>query len=308
MSMKRWYYTYAGLRVVSELRIPEWSVFEEPQPFGEAEVFFTLKDTPDGQPAWAENHPFISLEEYRFYTPEAGYYRVREGREIVVKPAPGAMISTVQLFLLGSAWSALCYQRGLSVFHASAVQVEDEAVAFCAHQGMGKSTMAAWLAVRGHALVSDDLTRFDIPVQGQLTIYPSAPRLKLWRDALSALEWSSEELERDHFRFEKFYLPWTGVRQQQPLPLRAIYLLEWGEWNITRLSGGTALHRFVSAATHRGALLEPMGQLGAYWHQCLELVSRVPVWELKRPRDLPAMGQTVDLLASHWASIKQEKP
>ncbi len=49
MSMKRWYYTYAGLRVVSELRIPEWSVFEEPQPFDEAEVFFTLKDTPDGQ-------------------------------------------------------------------------------------------------------------------------------------------------------------------------------------------------------------------------------------------------------------------
>ena len=136
---------------------------------------------------------------------------------------------------------------------------------------MGKSTMAAWLTARGYALVSDDLTRFDIPAQGQPTIYPSAPRLKLWRDALSALEWSSAELERDHFRADKFHLPLAEDGRQQPLPLRAIYLLEWGECNIIRLSGGTAVRRFVSAATYRGALLEPMGKMGAYWQQCLEL-------------------------------------
>jgi hypothetical protein len=167
--------------------------------------------------------------------------------------------------------------------------------------------MAAWLTNQGYALVSDDLTRFDIPVQGQPTIYPSAPRLKLWHDALNALEWNSEELERDHFRADKFHLSLAEDGRQRPLPLRAIYLLEWGEWCVIRLSGGAAVRRFVSAATYRGALLEPMGKLGAYWRQCLELVRRVPVWELKRPRDLAAMDQTVDALTGHWDSIEQEQ-
>lgn len=219
---------------------------------------------------------------------------------------PARVGAEVRLFLLGSAWGALCYQRDMLVLHASAVRVENEAVAFCAHQGMGKSTMAAWLTARGYALVSDDLTRFDIPAQGQPTIYPSAPRLKLWRDALSALEWSSAELERDHFRADKFHLPLAEDGRQQPLPLRAIYLLEWGECNIIRLSGGTAVRRFVSAATYRGALLEPMGKMGAYWQQCLEMVRRVPVWELQRPRDLAAMEQTVRRLQAHWTNNRQE--
>ena len=51
------------------------------------------------------------------------------------------------------------------------------------------------------------------------------------------------------------------------------------------------MRHFVSAATYRGALLEPMGKFGAYWRQCLEVVRRVPVWELQRPRDLAAMEQ-----------------
>lgn len=134
-------------------------------------------------------------------------------------------------------------------------------------------------------------------------MYLSAPRLKLWREALGALGWSSEQLDRDHFRFDKFHLSWTGDRAAQPLPLRVIYVLAWGDLSISRLTGQTALRRFVAAATYRGALLEPMGQLSAHWGRCLELVRRVPVWELKRPRDLSAMDQTVALLTSHWGKL-----
>jgi hypothetical protein len=49
-----------------------------------------------------------------------------------------------------------------------------------------------------------------------------------------------------------------------------------------------------------------MGQLAAYTRHCLELVRRVPVWELKRPRDLSAMDKTVKLLEDHWGKIGLE--
>jgi len=82
----------------------------------------------------------------------------------------------VRLYLLGSAWGALCYQRDLLVLHASAVRVDGRAVAFCGRPGMGKSTLAAWLAESGHALVSDDLARFEtLPREGHSsTLLPRA--------------------------------------------------------------------------------------------------------------------------------------
>ena len=75
---------------------------------------------------------------------------------------------------------------------------------------------------------------------------------------------------------------------------------EWGDLRLNRLTGQAALRRFVSAATYRGALLEPMGKMGVYWRQCLELVRCVQVWELRRPRDLAAQEQIVQRLQEHW--------
>jgi hypothetical protein len=127
---------------------------------------------------------FIPSDEYRFRVQHVGSYWIRAGREIVVTPTPDAGMREVRLFLLGTAWAALCYQRGLLPLHASAVQVGDHAVAFCGATGTGKSTLAAWLSERGYSLISDDRCRFDISPQGQALVYPSARRSKLWRDAL----------------------------------------------------------------------------------------------------------------------------
>jgi hypothetical protein len=298
--LKHWHYLYAGLRVASDLQIPEWATFEQPQPEDEADLMILLADMPDEGPANGEIPPFISADEYRFHVPDVGSYLVLKGREITVAPFPGAGLNEVRLFLLGTAWGALCYQRGLLVLHAGAIQVDKGAVAFCGTAGMGKSTITAWMCAHGYPFVCDDLSRFDIPDCGEPLVYPSTPRLKLWRDALMSLGINNEELQRDFLRFDKFHLPWSVDEPLKPLPLRGIYLLEWGASDILRLSGRTALSRFLSAATYRGVLIEPMGRMSAYWRSCLELVRRVPVWELTRPRDLSSMDKTVRLLERHW--------
>jgi hypothetical protein len=82
--------------------------------------------------------------------------------------------------------------------------------------------------------------------------------------------------------------------------LRAVYLLEWGDLHLSRLTGYTALHRLIAASTYRGALLEPMGKMGTHWQQCLELVRRVQVWELRRPRAPESIPQTIQFLEENW--------
>lgn len=293
--MAPWRYQYMGLSVVSDLEIPEWAAFAHPGAGDAADVVIELAGSPTRQVARAWQ---VAGDEYRLSLPEAGEYCVRAGRAISVSPVPGADWRAVRVFLLGSAWGALCYQRGLLVLHASAMCVGAGAVAFCAPQGQGKSSLAAWMAARGHPFVSDDLCRIALCEPDMAVIYPATPRLKLWRETLDRLGWQGVELDHAPFGADKLQHPPAGVACA-PVALRAIYLLEWGESSIIRLQGYAGLRRLVSAATYRPELLEPLGRLGAYWRQCLELTQRVPVWQLTRPRDFGKMDATVDALIEH---------
>jgi hypothetical protein len=300
--MHNWCYTYAGLRISSELELPEWRPFGTTALFAEPDVTILLGPAlRDNSPSLLAD-PIISPDEYQFLVPEIGAFRVTCGSKIVVSPAATAGENELRLFLLGSAWGALCYQRGLFAVHASAVCTEGGAVLFCALPGKGKSTMTAFLAAAGCGLVSDDLCCIDMSSRGTPLVHPSSQRFRLWKDALEVLGWATDTLERDHFRFDKFLLPCEQPPAPAPGPvaLRAIYLLEWGEPQLVRLQGLNALHRFVAAGVYRGELLEKMGLSGAYWQRCLELLQKVPVWELTRPQDLAIMADTVAMLQSHW--------
>lgn len=300
--MHKWHYLYAGLRVSSDLELPEWATFLRAGSFADPDVTIRV-DVAQSDGLFAVTpESVITTDKYHFFMPEVGAYRIENGKEIVVLPVPLAGQNEIRLFLLGSAWGALCYQRGLFAVHASAVQVGDEAVLFCAFQGKGKSTMTAWLAAYGHTLVSDDLCCINMSTEERPTVYPSTQRFRLWKDALEALGWNSDRLERDHFRLDKYLLPWSGAQLEQPLPLRAIYLLEWGDDNLQRLNGINALQSFVSAATYRGELLSQMGLAGTYWQSCLQLLQHVPLWELTRQKDLTNMDNIVEMLEQHWAS------
>lgn len=294
-------YIYTGLRVVSELPLPEWASFEQAMPAGDPDVVISLDEVPDRDAEPTVYERTVTPDECRFFVPGTGHFRVSGGREIVIAPARGAAAHQLRPWLIGSAWASLCYQRGLFLIHASAVLVDGEAVLFCARAKGGKSTLAAQLNTRGYGLVSDDLCRLDLPADGPPLVYASMPRLKLWSDTLAQLGWSTRHLEPDSSRAGKFHVSLEAANLVEPSPVRAIYLLEWGELAIRRLSGMTALGRFLAAATYRGKLLESAGQLSRHSNRSMTMLQRVPVWELRRPRDLAAFAQAADLLANHWS-------
>lgn len=295
--MLKWHYHYAGLRISSELELPEWETFRQPAPDDIPDVIFRYGSA---ETQGLSPDMIVGPDECRFSAPDVGIYHVIQGREIVVSPYPGAGLNEIRLFLLGSGWGAICYQRGLFALHASAVRVGQDAVLFCANPGGGKSTITAFLAARGHAVISDDLCCIEMatPIP---EIYPSARRLRLWQDALDALGWNNSALQRDHFRMDKFHLPWEGEPVLSPVPIKGIYLLEWGDFTITRLTGMNALRGFIAAATYRGELLDQMGLSASYWQRCLDLVKTVPVWRLQRRKNFAEIIPLAESLERHWA-------
>lgn len=296
--MAEWNYRYAGLNIISALPLPEWAIFEQAGPPAEVDVRITLQSGRPGSISQPVD-TWITPDEYCFSIPEAGDYRVARGREIIITPAAETGQAELRLFLLGTAWGALCYQRGLLALHTSVIRVNEQAIAFCGAAGAGKSSLAAGLVARGYPLIGDDLCCFDFAAGGP-QVYPSAPRLKLWREALTNLGWQDDHLTRDHFRLDKFHKELAGCDAHKSVPVRALYLLEWGNLSLTRLTGLKALRRLVAAATYRPGLLEPLGRVGAYWEQCAQLARAVSIFELRRPRDWAMMTAAIDLLLQNW--------
>jgi len=300
--MGKFHYRYQGLDVDSEFPIPEWDVFESglfrtTLPNSPPDVLFSIA------PHGGADLPPPEPGEYRFFVRDVGWFLVKRGAEIVVATGPIANPRRLRLCLIGSAWGALLYQRGLFPLHASAVSADGGAVLFCGRRGQGKSTLAALLTDRGYDLISDDLCRVTTSGSGTQLAYPSVPTLRLCADSLNSLGWDRGELALGPFRPKKLHYIRPSRLLFQPVPVRAIYLLTWGEAGFERLVGFSALNHFFSAATWRGNLLLSVGDPAKYFRQCTELVQRVPVWEFRRPRDFGAVAGTIDLLIGHLEQL-----
>ena len=291
--MTTWYYQHSGFSIISELQLPEWNSFETAPISNSPDITIRWQSAPC---AGATPETRLSADQYCFFIPDAGFYRVDRNGKITINAVPDPDLKKVRVFLLGTAWGALCHLQGILTLHAGVVQAGNSAIAFCGASGAGKSSMVARLTTLGYPLISDDLCRVTLTDTGYPAIYRSAQRLKLWRDALTVLEYEALGREQDHARMDKFHIPILHRPEGECSPVTGIYLLTWGDLSCRRLIGLDALQRLVATATYRGELLEPMGQIGGHWIRCLELVKRVPIWELSRPRKWAALEDTVALV------------
>lgn len=82
--------------------------------------------------------------------------------EITAHLHPGADRGLVRVLAAGAVIAVHLKLRHELVMHASAVQLDDRALAFVGASGMGKSTLAAVLCRNGCDLVSDDVLRVDV--------------------------------------------------------------------------------------------------------------------------------------------------
>ena len=230
-----------------------------------------------------------------------GRFWIREGRSITVSPAPGAAEADLRPFILGSALGAICIQRGILAFHASAIVSRGRAAAFLGHRGAGKSTLIAGLAARGMVPLSDDLTIVTREGAAGPLAFPGVPRVKLLPDAAQALDIAGQTRELTEQPKLLLRLPsW----QQDPVPLDILFLLEdepdgSHAIRIERLEGDQAVqavapHLYRSHWAPKGALLlRRMAELK-------RLCRQVCVRRLSRPKRFEHIADVADLVATQF--------
>lgn len=197
---------------------------------GEADVLIDVTqrtDTGDCSPAPIR---CVSSSPMRHHLTWSGVgdLRIEGGRRIALERHPSADDDALRLFILGAGLGVLLHLRGLLVLHASCVAIGGGAVGLVGAKGFGKSTAAAALCHRGHALVSDELLVLRQKAKGEPQALRGWSQIRLWGDALPVIGRNPAAAPPVRKGVTKYYVDVKSVEQSE-LPLRRLYVLGVGD-------------------------------------------------------------------------------
>jgi hypothetical protein len=222
-----------------------------------------------------------------------------QGHRVVVTVSALANPEAVRLAVLSGGLNAVAYQRGLLPLHASAIEVGEVCLALCGESGAGKSTVAAALAQAGYPLLCDDLVIVHPDREGGPWVWPAIMRPKLTRHSMDLLGGGVTALTPFAAWDSKAVTEIGETLTHTPRRLAGIYLLAWGEATLRRLSPLEAT-TMLASCLRKPHWLNPAGTAAAIRQGWLDLVSRIPIVQVTRPREpvsFPALSQ---LLIDSW--------
>ncbi len=296
-------YSLYGLTLASDFpfanRLPEGA--------GPPDLTFSLADAPPVT-GW-EERPSVYASPSRLDGGESLIYVYRQDdfhvlrftevadfylwpQDIVCHLLDPAYDYVVEIYLLGIAFSLWLELRGIPALHASAVVVEDRAVAFLATNSGGKSSLAATLMQVGYPLLTDDI----LPIERHKETFegrPGYPQMRMWPDQARHFLGYYEDLAIVHPAYSKRRVPvgedGLGTFRDEPRPLACFYLperrdpVEWGTGTefvpVPRVEGLMTLVRQSFVPNTVEALgLQPQ-RLGFF----APLVSQIPVRRVVYP-------------------------
>jgi len=224
----------------------------------------------------------------------------RAGGEVWADWPDALTIDDMSSYLLGPVMGFVSRLRGRVCLHASAVVVDDFAVAIAGPPGAGKSTTAAAFASAGWPVMADDIvpiTRRD----GGFDAHPGYPRLRLWPKSVSALAAANARVQRPPD-------DWTGQRWHLDLietgfsfavtskPLAVVFILgeriDTERPMIRPLTGAAALmtlveHSFASTLFDAEMRTHDLRTLS-------ELAASLPIHEVRPPSDIVHLPAVVE--------------
>lgn len=283
--------TLHGARIDKGSQAPDVQVTFGPVP--PLPVMETVND--DLDLAWNTEGLTITVD-------EVGRFLVRKGHTIVADPYPGVSHEEVDLYLAGSIMGALLHQRGILPLHCNAFACEDSAILLCGDSGAGKSTLAAWFEARGYPLLTDDVCAVTFTSEGCAIGHPGIPRLRLWSDALVAMERLCQTASPVPWAQGKFELEMASARATKPLPIAAIYHLCENRtgtvFSITPLNRLNAADA-ITSIIYRRRIGDLVGQAPGYLRSAAQLTTGTSIFRIERTWGMEHLAKEAELIADH---------
>ncbi|WP_216351284.1 hypothetical protein [Leptolyngbya sp. 'hensonii'] len=251
----------------------------------------------------------INQNSWRFNYPDGTKFIVdAEGTAIWATWINPMTLEDTATYLLGPILGFLLRLRGVICLHASAVVMGQGVAVFVGPAGAGKSTTAALFAHQGDPILSDDVVAL-LPQEEAFWVQPAYPYLRLWPSSVQLLYGAPDVLPPLTPNWEKCYLALTQTDyrfQQDPLPLRVIYLLrprrdDLMAPEIQPVAAAAALVDLIANTYGNSLLDKPMRAME--FQGLSRLVTQIPVRCLTAQADPPDLFQLCDAVRADVASL-----
>jgi hypothetical protein len=141
-------------------------------------------------------------------------------------------LELTESILLGPVMTAFLIMRGFHVLNGVTLMKNDRAFLFTGISGVGKSSIAAALSIRGYTVLSDQICALEVSNDDALAM-TAKPNLKLWKDCLEQLNIESTKLQKVREELNKYYYPIVHKEIAESYPLDAVFELQispkWGK-------------------------------------------------------------------------------
>lgn len=286
------YYGIHGLTLRSSLPLPEVpAVAEVGIDEAEPDIEIRLVETTICGSGSNGVHVREAGDRIAIHRNRIGSFCVEKGRRIAVNPAVNGSPGLLRRYLFGAALPILLFQRGTLTLHASAIAIGDAGILFSGTPGVGKSTLAAALAVRGHRLLCNDVAA--IRFNGTPTVYPGISAVKLdegsaetFGDKLRRHDWTADELDKSYYT-----IPRASTTGEDPLtgvPIRSVYRLtidgsetQSSPFRIEALPPAQATITLLGA-TYTAKLMDGADTSHEFLTHCAKLAESVSVSHISR--------------------------
>jgi hypothetical protein len=308
-AIQRIRYKAFGLTIDSKIAIPQ---FEPAQSSITADVAILEQHLARNEPPAFDGARLVAENSFELLWRALGTFAIKGGKTITVFPNEGVEDEMIRLPLIGVAMAALLHQRGSLVLHGSGVSIGGKAALFLGWKGAGKSTTAAAMWHRGYPMISDDILSIDGSTDGTQMVAPGFPSFKLNPESVvSVLNEKPEDLSVVCSGVEKRYRSFAGNFIGGSTEIGAIFALCDGDQLNAEVMGLQDALGILIANTYLaryGNDLMPSHFAASHLRKCVDLISRVPVYRLTRPRDFGQIDALTKLVGSLLRPDDQSSP
>lgn len=250
---------------------------------------------PDGR-AWCVIHRLDGA--YRMRFPGMADFLIRADGGIDAFPVEGIDAPTLDHLFANQVLPAALSLQQRPVFHASALSVRGAGVAFLGESGRGKSTLATFLAGRGHPLLTDDGLELRED-GGGIWALPNRPSVRLWEDSRAALlPADATPLPAVSFtRKERFHAAALLPLATEEVPLRAAFFLGDGSALRPAITALTPQEAHLAWVRHAFLLdVHDKATIARQFHQVARLARAGLSFQLDYPRDYAVLPDVESFL------------
>lgn len=208
-------------------------------------------------------------------------YFISKGNTLIIDAHFPVNFNELQLFLFGSIFSALFYQRGLFPFHGSAVAKNGKSIIFTGESTAGKSTFAKIFLRNGYEFLTDDVCLIEKRDE-ELVMRPGIAELSLREDVVNHFQIDPGNLNHKGYKADKFGYAVKNCKSNF-LPVRDILeIIPGDKLSICRLTGINKVKSMINNS-YRIENIIGFNLYGKHLKFFSEVGNKIDYYQIERP-------------------------